>query len=1476
MSAQVTLPQGSVDNEGHLIADAGSIIAQAQTVNNRGLIQADSVQNNNGVIELVASDSVNLGANSVISAQGDSTGISPGGSVIIKSGDTFSDQAGSAISVAGGTQGGNGGDVEVCAPQMSSIQSVVHGQAAAGFAGGVVTIDPANIWLASTATDPSAPANYTVINVNSYSGLSQINVLADNNIILNTLWTLAGVSTPATLNLTATAGNITFNAGSGIIAPENAQNNWSINLSAGNTITLNAGTTIQADAGRISLNAATVDLYGTLQANSIGQANGVIDVNASGNLTLESGSDIEVHGDNTSASASPGGFVTLQAGSAYSDTASSIIDVAGSTGAGGGQAGVVEIFGSNLNGNGNPTGVNSSFVNVNSVSYTPTALLINPYDITLSQNTTGATADANYSNFEDANFNLGDLAAYTQIDLHALDNIELSAPWTLYAKPTPASFSLQAGNSIILDDGASISAVLFDANYNPAANNFWAVNLTAGTGFTPTAAQPTPPPGGNGTGVYSYGIYLNGSAYVQTENGDINVWAANEVQINAEPVSAGNNGIRTLAGGNIAVTTQYGDVNTGGNAQGFTYNKTPGSYGNFYTPSTSLGGISTAAGGNVTISAGGNVISFLPTGSDTGDAGTGAFGPEPGNVNITAGGSVYGHYVLAGPANSVGFITSETGDIGMPSGSEGFALSLVDGSWTVSAPNGNIYLQEVRNPNGVLNDVNNNKRNQPPDPAGQHLFDYGADASVSLDAGNGVYLTDLNLPRPNGEDVPVLYPPILDISAGSGGVNLEGNVTLYPSPDQSLTITTTQGGNLYTDPALGVELLMSDSGQNRWVQGQSTFSDSDHGPLSAEPTASTTPVTVYIAGDMENLTLITTKETQITVGGDMVNCGFSGQNLKASDTSFIKVTGQIYNQSAYTYVDGVTIPNVPSQNLPLGLSSAWDSIFLLALNPAAIASLTVPANTPQSQLLGFALQSASLFGVTSQSGQLLSTGDQGFHYDATTGRLWFGGAMSPTLFSDLSSDKFTVLQLDNGVPVLDANGHFETTTISWVPAAAIQTLYTASQSDPNPLTPAIGYRLGGPGTFDVTAGSISLGNTYGILSCGVEDPQDSLNRYNNLASITPASANLNVTVTGPDQTGTVVEDGVTIMPHASLDMLTSTIATLGGGNLDVNSQLGSMDLGIQNLFNISRFVGLGVYSAAGGDVTVTAPGNINIDGSRIATYDGGTVTVDSSGGNVSVGSGGDTQTGVYMSYVAGGEVGYYQEFVYGSGIVANTLVPSTAAVLLGGHYVGYPPSNASITAAALPGNITVTAEGNITASLGGITQEALGRSTGSGPTINLSAGGNIDLGESGVIGGSVNVTAKGNIKGLIISRQNSDVKAQGNFSGSVLAGGSADVSGGGTVSGTIVGVGGATVSGASVTAQVLSQNANVNGQVAQSTLGSSAGATSASASAAVESSAEAKQEVATTGNGDDDERKKHRFQPLMQKTKRVTVVLPKI
>jgi filamentous hemagglutinin family protein len=1216
LSAKVTLPAGSVDNTGKLIADGGTIAMQAQVVNQGGLVQADSVANVNGTIQLLASDSLNLGANSVISAKGSSQGKSSGGSVIVKSDNTFSDAAGSKIDISGGAKGGDGGSAEISAPILSTFQTYVDGHAASRFAGGIFTLDPTDLTIDATYIANFAPT----LN----SGLSQVNIVTDGNIFFQAPWTISDANVARVLNIAA-GNSIIFNSGSSLSAGKN----WTLSLSAG--------------------------------------------------------------------------------------------------------------------------------------------------------------------------------------------------PQNLTSRPTAARTD---------------------------------------------------------------GIYLDGNSFIQTQNGDIHVWAANEVLINSDPTTANGSGILTASGGNIDVTAEFGNVNTGASQQGYIFTAPgikPITAPPYYQVSNKprLGGVSTAAGGNVTINAGGDVTSFSESGTASGqgtftDAGAGAYGANAGNVTINAGGNVYGHYVVA---NGVGTITAGA-DIG--TAAKSVALSLIKGSWNLDAPNGNIYLQEVRNPNGIFNNKGNVGNN-----SGRYQFDYDPESSVSLAAGNGVYLlgASSSLPR-TSDNLPVIYPPSLYISAGAGGVNLLGNVILFPSPDQNLEINTTGGGSL-TGVASGAgvtELFMSDSAQTRYVPTAEVkaFSDLDHGSTLALNNLN--PVSIDVSGNMQNLTLYTTKETQITVGGDMINANFSGQNLHPNDITSITVGGQIFYSSPYAFVFlPSSIPNLPSSALPPGMANTWESIFKLLVDAQKLANVAIPDGTLSSELLNLAQNSGAFYANTLfSSGDVFSkpelTGNPGFVYNPATGRLGWKGPLSQAIVSALTAQSLTVLVYGkDGFPVTETvqnpDGtyvtHFKTQTVSWAPADQITALYQAAQQ--SSTTIQYGLRVGGPGQFDVHAGSISLGNSYGILSEGVVDVQTPYgsataqdvahDRYANLASVTDVGAKLNVTVDG------------------DLDMLTSTIASMGGGDVNVTSTGGSMNLGSQELFgDATRQIGFGVYSSGRGDVTVTALGNININGSRVAAYDGGDIYIKSLEGDVNAGSGAANQIQVGLSYVdpATGQAQLYSEAVFGSGIVANTLV----------HPDQVPGSS------SLPGDITVlTPRGSIFASQGGILQEALNGNFAGGPTVTLVAGtkpsspgandgyiGNIDLGTSGVIGGTVNADASGDIIGLVISRQSSTINAAGTFSGTVLSGGAANLSAG-SISGssTIIGVGGVSISGSLGSgAQVLGQNVSVNGGTAQSTLGTTAAASTTSQSAANTATSDAEKQVASNDNSDeDDKKKKGKGGPaLSHRVGRVTVLLP--
>jgi hypothetical protein len=156
--------------------------------------------------------------------------------------------------------------------------------------------------------------------------------------------------------------------------------------------------------------------------------------------------------------------------------------------------------------------------------------------------------------------------------------------------------------------------------------------------------------------------------------------------------------------------------------------------------------------------------------------------------------------------------------------------------------------------------------------------------------------------------------------------------------------------------------------------------------------------------------------------------------------------------------------------------------------------------------------------------------------------------------------------------------------------------------------------------------------------------------------------------------------------------------------------------------------------------------------------------------------------------------------------------------------------------------------------------------------------GNIDLGDSGLIGGTVDVSAQGDIKGLIVSRQSSTINAAQNFSGTVLAAGSATLSAGGSVSGSVIGIGGVNASSGGLnSANLLGQNVSVNGGTVQSTLGTTAAATTTSQSAAQAITAQTKEQVASNNALEDDDQKKGALgkkRPTLTKRSRVTVILP--
>ncbi len=1111
-----------------------------------------------------------------------------------------------------------------------------------------------------------------------------------------------------------------------------------------------------ADAGSVALQARVVNQAGLIQANSVRERNGVIELIASDQLTLGAASTVRANGDATTAS--PGGVVRLKSNGSFQDNSGSRIEVTG--GREGGAGGSLEISALAL------AAIHSTIDGHAAVGSPGGSLLIDPTDIVLGYSGTGVAGSGTVtSDMPPTTLSLDVNSAFTgfsQIHLQATRNITLSAgvTWDLAASTglsEPGSLlHLEAGNNLTIANGASL-----------LAGDNWSITLEAGRDFShPDGVTP-----GVGT------IALAGSGSVEARNGNVQLLAGNNIT-----VAAG--AIRTIAGGNIDTRAVAGSINTGTRAVGFRFLPTG------YSVDPDLGGISTAAGGNVQLTAGLDVTSYLPVAGGTQtDAGSGAFGPEPGNVSISAGRDVAGHFVVRNGTGSI----DATRNAG--TASRLLALSLVDGGWNVSAGQ-DVLLQEIRNPNGIFNNLGFGAS-----PT-RHLFDYSAASYAVLTAGRAVELRGTALPRyPDTfeEGLTPIYPGRLEIVAGAGGVVLGNDVTLFPSPQGNLQITTHEGGSL-TGTRSGdlTQLGISDSGKPQYRE-VGDFGIADHAatPLHLDDFE---PVRLDISGNVTGILLGSPKRAEINVAGNLVNSRFDGQNLHLDDTTRLHVAGDIINRNEFTSVDLAAAPD-----------------FLL-----------------------FDLAYPPLGGALGGLPNLLA-------YDAASHRLTFQGRMSGDQLQLLLNLPVQTFDASDS-PVLQPNGDPVTRMVQLIPPEAANRLYSDSQDIP--LNPDTGYRLGGPGRFELTARSLDLGATVGVVSQGPR-ANPALARY------FTRGADIAISLAG------------------DLDMFSTQIASRNGGSISVTAD-GRVNVGSAT-FAASDQGARGIFTVDPSDVTVIARGDINVSGSRIAAYDGGNVTVRSLEGKVDAGTGGSGSASVEKIHVDPytRRVLTYAPTIPGSGILATTFPPSLDPA--------FPASRNSV------GNILVeTPRGDIVASAGGVVQVPLNGLGTSAGTVILRAGsrdangqvlyrGDIDASGSGVIGSTVKLEASGDIKGLVFARESIDVSALRNVNVTALAQGSVNVSSGGNISGTIIGVGSVTASGVgNVDAALLSQNISTSGNVTSGQVGFSQGTTANATSQSVQSEEPAKAVAsAKSENTDDPELKKKAAAPRLTRTVgRVTVILP--
>jgi filamentous hemagglutinin family protein len=282
--AELSNPLGQAVNLKDLIADGGNITLAGRVVNQAGLIRADSVREQNGKIELLASEAVTLKDGSRTLARGGDEGISNGGTIRaiadLKTGAaTF--QKGAIMDVSGGKQGGNGGFAEVSGAAVS-LGGQFLGRTLAGFHGGRFLIDP--------TVSSVGPADFASFEGSGASSVTFQSPAGSDLVVtgqydLNAGWNLSG--TPGTLTFLAGA-NLIFN--NARLTNNNSNTRWDfIGTATTGDVLMNNSVIASGFGGNISLTAVSGNLK---LVDALGNLSVIKTSAVGGDITLTAGFDV--------------------------------------------------------------------------------------------------------------------------------------------------------------------------------------------------------------------------------------------------------------------------------------------------------------------------------------------------------------------------------------------------------------------------------------------------------------------------------------------------------------------------------------------------------------------------------------------------------------------------------------------------------------------------------------------------------------------------------------------------------------------------------------------------------------------------------------------------------------------------------------------------------------------------------------------------------------------------------------------------------------------------------------------------------------------------------------------------------------------------------------------------------------------------------------------------------------------------------
>ncbi|TKB73774.1 MAG: filamentous hemagglutinin N-terminal domain-containing protein [Nitrospira sp.] len=298
--AELSNPVGRAVNLKDLIADGGNITLAGRVVNQEGLIQANSVKERNGTIELLATNAVTLKDGSRTIARGSDEGVSAGGTIraianLINGTATF--QKGAVVDVSGGKNGGHAGFAEISAASVS-LRGQFYGRASQGYTGGRFLIDPTCLDGSVCSVDAAEIHSFA----NSGASLVEFQSAPGSGLTVTGAYDLAAgewqlpVGQRGTIKFTASTGDLLFdnfslrNTGSGVA--------WDYVGTADNHVRFNQSFIETGFGGNLDFT-ATRGSISLMQSTNVGGnlvAQGALSTirtsEAGGNITLTAGQDV--------------------------------------------------------------------------------------------------------------------------------------------------------------------------------------------------------------------------------------------------------------------------------------------------------------------------------------------------------------------------------------------------------------------------------------------------------------------------------------------------------------------------------------------------------------------------------------------------------------------------------------------------------------------------------------------------------------------------------------------------------------------------------------------------------------------------------------------------------------------------------------------------------------------------------------------------------------------------------------------------------------------------------------------------------------------------------------------------------------------------------------------------------------------------------------------------------------------------------